>query len=203
MSLQQVMLVSFEPLRLESRKLPVPRRCFKPTYIPFPGFRSSCRNNFVHKHLCNISTNVTCPTDNLQLKHASPTGCSIGPRLHQTAVLLCSGVLVISSLQNLMTIQNYLAITYPYITYPVKLNSCFDSLMLALITSGSRGTSLRISTTGNKIVLKWGNFGDKTTPLSPLLKLGCFLFCTDSCSSNSGTTLHGGVRERRALLFFF
>ena len=74
---------------------PSPCSCFKLTYIRFLGFRPTCTNTFVHKHLCNILTNVTCPSDNLQLKHASPTGCSISPRLHQTAVLLCSGVLVI------------------------------------------------------------------------------------------------------------
>ena len=139
------------------------------------------------------------------LKHASPTGCFIGPKIHQLAVLLCSGVLVIYLSQNLMSIQNYLAITYPYpyITYPLKVNSCFNSLMLALITFELRGTSPRISSTGNKIVLKWGNFGDKTTPLPPLLKLGCLLFCTDSCSLNSSTTLHGGGRGRKALFSLF
>lgn len=137
------------------------------------------------------------------LKHASPTDCSIGPRIHQSAVLLCSGVLVIYLSQNLMSIQNYLAITYPYITYPLKVNSCFNSLMLALMTFELRGTSPRISSTGNKIVLKWGNFGDKTTPLPPLLKLGCLLFCTDSCSLNRGTTLHGGGRRRKALFSLF
>ena len=137
------------------------------------------------------------------LKHASPTGCSIGPRIHQLAVLLCSGVLVIYLSQNLMSIQNYLAITYPYIAYSLKVNSCFNSLMLALITFELRGTSKKISSTGNTIVLKWGNFGDKTTSLPPLLKLGCLLFCTDSCSLNSSTTLHGGGRGRTALFSLF
>lgn len=106
-------------------------------------------------------------------------------------------------LQNLMAIQNYLAITYPYITCPLKVNSCFNSLMLALITLCLKGTSPRISTTGNKIYLKWDNCGDKTTPLPHLLKLRCLLFCTDTCSLNSGTTQHGRCRGRKALFSLF
>ena len=53
--------------------------------------------------------------------------------------------------------------------------------------------------------LKWGNLGEQNNPHpSPpphIQSWGCLLFSTGSW--NSGTTLHGGGREGKALFFFF
>ena len=50
-------------------------------------------------------------------------------------------------------------------------------------------------------MVTWENKTTHTPPLFPSFKVGCFLFSTGSW--NSGTTLHGGGREGKALFSFF